>query len=123
VGPDQVGAGRCGGAVVVSVSGDADVLTAPRLRDALDRGLAEAVGGPVLLDLTDVGFLASRGLSTIVDAHQEAGATTPLRVVVDHARPVVRPIQLSGLDAERTLFGTVEDALDGGPEVDVRRER
>lgn len=117
--------GRRGSAVVVAVSGDVDVLTAPRLRDALDRGLAEAgaVGGPVVLDLTDVAFLASRGLSTILDAQREAGRATPLRVVVDHARPVVRPIQLSGLDAVLTLFDTVEDALDGGPEVDVRRER
>ncbi len=115
--------GRRGSAVVVSVSGDVDVLTAPRLREALDRGLAEAVGGPVVLDLTGVSFLASRGLSTILDAQREAGATTPLRVVVDHARPVIRPIQLSGLDAVLTLFDTVEEAVHGGPEVDLRRDR
>lgn len=118
-----VDVGRRGSAVVVTVSGDVDVLTAPRLRDALDRGLAEADGGPLVLDLTGVEFLASRGLSTIVVAHREGGATTPLRVVVDHARPVIRPIQLSGLDAVLTLFESVEDALDGGPEVDVRRDR
>jgi hypothetical protein len=44
-------------------------------------------------------------------------------VVVDHDRPVIRPIRLSGLDAVPALFDSVEDALDGGPEVDVRRDR
>ncbi len=114
---------RRGSAAVVTVSGDVDALTAPRLRDALDRGFAQADGGPLVLDLTAVEFLASRGLGTIVEAQREGGATTPLRVVVDHARPVVRPIQLSGLDAVLTLFDSVEDALDGGPEVDLRRDR
>ena len=51
------------------------------------------------------------------------GAAAPLRVVVDHDRPVVRPIRLSGLDAVPALFDSVEDALDGGREVDVRRDR
>lgn len=114
---------RDGRAVVVTVSGEVDVLTAPRLRAALDDALGDAVRGPVVLDLTDVDFLASRGLGTITDAHRDAAAATPLRVVIDHNRPVIRPIQVSGLDAVLRLYDSVDDALEGDPEVDVRTER
>jgi anti-sigma B factor antagonist len=31
--------------------------------------------------------------------------------VVDHARPVIRPIQITGLDEVLALFNSVEDAL------------
>lgn len=105
------------GAVVVTVSGEVDALTAPTLRAQLDSALAEAGDGPVVVDLTDVSFLASRGLATLVDAHRDASARTPLRVVVDHTRPVIRPLQLSGLDGVLALFSDVEEALEGGPEA------
>ncbi len=116
---------RRGRAVVIAVSGEVDVLTAPELRRALDDALrtVSTEPGAVVVDLEHVSFLASRGLSTLVDAHREAAAGIPLRVVVDHARPVIRPIQLSGLDAVLTLFDTVDDALVGRPEVDVATER
>jgi anti-sigma B factor antagonist len=31
--------------------------------------------------------------------------------VVDHTRPVIRPIELTGLDDVLSLFDTVDDAL------------
>ncbi|MGQ0576099.1 MAG: STAS domain-containing protein [Pseudonocardia sp.] len=106
-----------GGAVIVSVSGEVDVLTAPRLRRELDAAFHDAGVGPVVVDLTDVSFLASRGLATLVDAHRDASAMTPLRVVVDDTRPVIRPLQLTGLDGVLTLFNYVEEALEGEPEA------
>ena len=39
----------------------------------------------------------------------------PLRIVVDHTRPVIRPIQVTGLDDVLALFDTVEDALRAPP--------
>ncbi|WP_433291736.1 STAS domain-containing protein [Pseudonocardia sp. CA-142604] len=108
-----------GRAVVLTVEGDVDVATASVLRRAVDEALTEAGPHPLVIDLTGVTFLASRGLSTLVEAHREASASSPLRVVVDHTRPVIRPLQLSGLDRILTLFHDVEDALSGRPEVDV----
>jgi len=106
-----------GRAVVVAVSGDVDVLTVPRLREELDLALAQAGTDPVVVDLTEVTFLASRGLSALVDAHRAACACGPLRIVVDHTRPVIRPLQLTGLAEVLTLFTDVEDALQGEPEA------
>lgn len=108
--------------VVITVAGEVDSVTAPRLGRSLDGVLATAAG-VVVVDLVRVTFLASTGLSALLDAHRATGPGSPLRVVVDHARPVIRPIQITGLDAVLTLFDSVEDALRGRPELDVATER
>lgn len=100
------------GAVVVAVSGELDMLTTPRLRAAVREALDEAMGEPVVLDLTTVTFLGSPGLAALVEAFHQAGQRGgPLRVVVDNARPVIRPIELTGLDDVLTLYETLDEAL------------
>jgi anti-sigma B factor antagonist len=37
-----------------------------------------------------------------------------LRIVVDTSRPIIRPIQLAGLDEVLRLYRTVEEALAAG---------
>lgn len=70
----------------------------------------------MVLDLTAVTFLASAGLGVLVDAHAAATARRePLRVVVDHNRPVLTSIQLVGLDDVLALYDTVDDALSDQP--------
>lgn len=109
-----------GDAVVVTVSGDVDVMTAPRLRQGLDAAFLQAAdSAPVIVDLTEVSFLGSRGLRTLIDAHLQADRGSPLRVVVDATRPVIRPMQLSGTDQVLELFHSVEDAMAGTPETDL----
>jgi anti-sigma B factor antagonist len=52
-------------------------------------------------------------LQALVDVTQAAQRRRePLRIVVDHNRPVIRPIEVTGLDEVLALFDTVEDALD-----------
>jgi anti-sigma B factor antagonist len=100
-------------ALVVTVAGEIDVLTVPRLRAAVAAGFDQLHEGEVLvIDLTDVTFLGSPGLAALVDVTQAARQRRePLRIVVDHTRPVIRPIELTGLDDLLALFTTVEDAL------------
>jgi anti-sigma B factor antagonist len=105
---------RVGGVVVLTCRGEVDSATAPQLRAAVADGLRDPDGGPVVLDLTAVTFLSSTGLGALVDAHRAAArAGEPLRVVVDHARPVLRPIQLTGLDEVLTLYHFVDNAVRG----------
>lgn len=108
---------RVGRSVIVTVIGDVDASTTPQLRHELDQAFAEAGAGAVVVDLTEVTFLASRGLSMLVDAHRDASARTPLRVVVDHTRPVIRPLQVTGLADVLAVFHYVEEALEGEPET------
>lgn len=100
-------------AVVVTVAGEIDVLTVDRLRAAVSDGFDQLPAGAILvIDLSDVTFLSSQGLQVLVEATRTARRRRePLRLVVDHARPVIRPIELTGLDDVLALFHTVDQAL------------
>jgi anti-sigma B factor antagonist len=102
-----------GQALVVTVAGEIDLLTVDRLRAAVAAGFEDLRDGEMLMiDLTQVTFMDSQGLQTLVEVTQAAQQRRePLRIVVDHTRPVIRPIQVTGLDAVLALFETVEDAL------------
>lgn len=95
--------------VVLSVSGEVDIVTAPRLQCELENVLAD---DPVLLliDLSAVTFLASVGLSVLASAKQRAQPTT--RVAVVASGPVTaRPIELTGLDNVLDMHPTRAEAL------------
>lgn len=100
-------------ALVVTVTGEIDMLTVERLRSAVAAGFDQLRDDEFLIvDLTGVTFLGSPGLQALVDATQAAQRRRePLRLVVDENRPVVRPIQVTGLDSVLALFDTVEEAL------------
>jgi anti-sigma B factor antagonist len=99
-------------AIVVCADGEVDVLTAGRLRAAVDEALREAAGRPVVVDLTAVTFLGSHGLAALADAASQAERRSePLRVVVDETRAVTRPLQITGLDEVLALYYSVEEAL------------
>ncbi|MET9267681.1 STAS domain-containing protein [Amycolatopsis sp. NPDC004079] len=96
-------------AAVLALSGDLDLGTAPKLTAAV----AETVTGrpPVLvLDLTEVDFLASAGLTVLLAACREAPAGTEVRIVAS-GRATLRPIQLTGLEQSLPLYRTLEEAL------------
>ena len=102
-------------AVVVEVEGEVDGLTTPRLRAAVGEAFDRADGKPLVIDLTAVRFLGSAGLRMLFDIAREAvnqRGFQPLRVVVDHTRPVVRPIEIVGLDNLLALYEGVDDALE-----------
>lgn len=100
------------GAQVVEAVGEVDAATAPALRTAIATALHHASEAPCVLDLTAVTFLGSAGLTALVDATAHAQARQePLRIVVDANRPVIRPIQLTGLDEVLTLYHTIDEAL------------
>jgi anti-sigma B factor antagonist len=107
-------------ALVVTVAGEIDRLTVDRLRAAvaagLDRVSSEPGEVPLVLDLTAVRFLGSAGLQALVEATQAARRRRePLRIVVDHTRPVIRPIELTGLDDLLALYHTLDQALHRTP--------
>jgi anti-sigma B factor antagonist len=87
-------------AVLLAVSGEVDLHTAPQLRAALT-GAVDAAGPAspdVVVDLSDVGFVDSTGLGEIVAAHKAlASRGARLHLVVTRPR-VQRLIRLTGLD-------------------------
>jgi anti-anti-sigma factor len=98
-----------GDAWVLSLRGEVDLLTAPELTNAIDEVVRQPV--PLLvIDLRAVTFLASAGLSALVEAQKRVPAQLDrLVVVADHAA-VLRPLQLTGIDRTLTIVDTVEVA-------------
>lgn len=102
------------GAVVLTVDGAIDGLTAPRLRAAIQLAFDELDGRILVIDLTGVHFLGSPGLRALSETAAEAvqhRGHQPLRVVVDDTRPVIRPIEIVGLDDVLALYHDVDGAL------------
>ena len=94
---------RDGDAVVVALAGTVDHATIHTVRSALRTAFADAGSNTVVVDLSGVEFLGSAGIRALVDAAgvERDDAVPALRVVVDDTRPVIRPIQLTGLDGVR----------------------
>ena len=105
---------RDGETLVLHVAGDLDVLTAPTLGTHLDVALSSALAtSVVIVDLTDVEFLSSAGISVLVETHRlTASSDLSLRVVAEG--PVTsRPLRLMRLDEVIDLYPTVEAARSG----------
>jgi anti-sigma B factor antagonist len=101
-------------AVIVTASGEVDMLNVDQLRSVVVQALREGPGRPVVVDLTNVTYLGSHGLTALVTAAVEAQhQDEPLRIVVDHQRQVIQPLQLTGLDKVLALYESVEDAISG----------
>jgi anti-anti-sigma factor len=99
-------------AIVVHVAGEIDLAT----RDDFADEVMGALGGspPLLvLDMHEVTFMGSAGLSVLIQAHEEAQrARCGLRVVVGTGA-VSRAIEISGLEQLLAVHKTVDDALAG----------
>lgn len=104
---------------VVTVDGAVDALTVPRLRDALHKAFARLDGRVLVVDLSAVTFFGSPGLRALSESATEAAlhhrGLRPLRIVVDSSRPVIRPIEIVGLDGVLSLYHDVEAALRDSP--------
>lgn len=94
-----------GGATVVSVAGEVDMVTTPRLNNCLQERLALSPDR-LVVDLSGLSFLGSSGLAVLVESLDDArGRGTDLRLVCS-SREVVRPLEATGLTE---LFQTFPD--------------
>jgi anti-sigma B factor antagonist len=98
--------------VVVHVAGEVDLVTAPQLDDELtDVEVRPVPPARLVLDLTEVTFLASVGLAALIDHDErcrEAGIE--LRVVAGN-RTVSRSISSIGLAATLDVYDSLDDAV------------
>ena len=104
------------GAVIVGLTGEVDVTTVSEAAAVVDSALHQTAerGRTVILDLTEVTFFASVGLSLLVRLRQEVeDRQLDVRLAVSTSA-VLRPLQLMGLGALFPTFPTLDDAL-GAP--------
>jgi anti-sigma B factor antagonist len=99
--------------LLLTVDGELDTLTAPRLaaelNAVLDVALAESAA--VVVDLSDVTFLASSGLAVLVEGARRASAAPGRLHLVAASRAVTRPLEVTGADRLIPAHADVAAAL------------
>lgn len=94
---------------VVAVSGVVDMLTAPQLEKAIAEA-AKSSPNAVVVDMTDVEFLASAGMGVLIAAQDELAPAIKLAVVAD-GPATSRPLKLVGVTDVVDLYPTLDEAL------------
>jgi anti-sigma B factor antagonist len=95
-----------GGRVIMSLGGEIDLYTAPRLHGELDSILAGDAPAQIVVDMSGVEFCDSTGMNVLLGAHRRArelGGDLELAA----PRPTIRKIlQVTGLE---TVFTVLDD--------------
>lgn len=94
---------------VITVEGELDLSTAPRLKWMLLDSL-EAEGGQVVADLSLVGFMDSTALGVLVGVQRKLAANARLAIVCT-SENVLQIFEFSGIDSAFAIFPTVDEAL------------
>lgn len=95
---------------ILAVRGEVDLATAHHLTERIDAVLAESTPAALIIDLTDVPFLASAGMTVLVTASQHVGKSARFAVVAD-GPATSRPLIMMGLDQVITLYTDLDAAV------------
>lgn len=98
-----------GRTVVIHVSGVLDMLTSPQLEVSIATSLQENPSA-IIVDLTDVDFLASAGMGVLVSARDKVASGDRFGVVAN-GPATSRPLKLVGLADLIGLYDTLDEAL------------
>jgi anti-sigma B factor antagonist len=95
--------------VIAHVIGSIDLLTAPALRLCVEDNVIDDHG--MVLDLSEVDFLAASGLTVLTDTEERASREHLAWALVVNTRPVLRPLDLLGLRGQLPTFSSVRTAV------------
>lgn len=101
-------------AVVVRIEGAIDSSNAEELAGVLTAAVATASGHParlLVIDLKGVSFFGSAGLNAVFDCHEKGAANAVAVRLVASQPEVVRPIEVTKLDAVLQLYPALADAV------------
>lgn len=98
--------------VVIGVSGELDLLTTQELEKQLSSALAPP-NRVVVVDLSEVRFLGSAALSALLSSAESAGSNGIEFKLVAADRATLRPMEVTGISSNLTIFGSVDEALAG----------
>ena len=97
---------------VISVSGELDLASSPALEEELER-VAQSDAQVVVVDLRNLEFMDSTGLSVLVRAHQRAEEHGRRLGLVNGSQQVQRLLTLTGV-ADRLMLTDMPEELLGG---------
>jgi anti-sigma B factor antagonist len=91
------------GVGLVTLSGEVDLYTAPRFKDDLV-ALIDGGAAAVVIDLSGVTFIDSTALGVIISGVKRLHERDGRLLIVAASRPVVRILDITGLDKVLTIF-------------------
>ncbi|POX48562.1 STAS domain-containing protein [Streptomyces sp. Ru72] len=94
---------------LVTVTGHLDLHTAHHLADVLQPLLGHD-GHTVLVDLSGVTFLDSTGLTCLITAYRTARSTGVRLALVAPSQPVLKMLQLTGVDQVLDSYPSLDAA-------------
>lgn len=97
---------------VISVSGELDLASSPALEEELER-VAQSGAQLVVVDLRNLEFMDSTGLSVLVRAHQRAEENGRRLGLVNGSQQVQRLLTLTGVADRLMLTDVPQELLDG----------
>ncbi|MFC6087771.1 STAS domain-containing protein [Saccharothrix lopnurensis] len=96
---------------VLRIAGELDHHTTPRVREVLDTvPLAPDAG--LVIDLTDLAYCDSTGITVLITAYQRAQAAGSPFGLAGLSRELTRVFQIIGLDKVFPFHPTVDEAID-----------
>jgi len=101
-----------GQGTVIALSGELDLASSPALEDALERVLSSDAK-IVVIDLRELEFMDSTGLSILVRAHQTAEEQELALHLVNGPPQVQRLLSLTGVGERLSLIDAPEDVVGG----------
>lgn len=99
-----------GNTVVLTVSGEVDLLTA----DEFEAQLKSVLSPPnevVILDMSGVKFFSSAGLSVLLASAESATSSDIDFRLVTTERVVLRPLEVTGVSGAFTVYDSVDEAI------------
>lgn len=103
------------GVQLIRIAGDLDIDTCVAASKLIRAEMVQPAT-VVLLDLSAVTFCSSSGLRVLIQASQHAAESGVELRIIGAGRPVLRPLQVTGLDRHLHVFSTTADALAAGRE-------
>lgn len=110
------------GWTVVTVTGEIDVYTAPRLREELIDVIADGCRR-LVVDMNAVTFIDSTGLGVLVGALKRMRTVSGEMHVVAGHEPVLRTMRVTGLHRVFGTYETVADASSSGNGGTLQRQQ
>ena len=105
--------------IVLAATGDLDISTTPLLTESLATAAADNPDG-IVVDLTEVEFLATAGMSALIRAHRR-WASSILVGVVAVGPATARPMKLVGVDDIVAVYPNLEAATRDVAAASTRR--
>ncbi len=98
---------------VIAVSGELDLASSATFEEELAR-VVDSTDELIVVDLRELEFMDSTGLSTLVKAHQRAEQAGKRLGVVRGSQQVQRLLSLTGVEERFVFADSPEELLSGG---------